>query len=179
MQVRVPGDGAPGSGLRGHASPAGASPGAPNRRDVSELALAVMELTDRMSRARAELIDQTALGVLRVAAGHTGIRPTAIAAELRVHPSSVTRHVQALAKAGKIRTRPDPADGRASLVEVTAAGRADLWQSFEAGVDAFGELVADWPPGEVQALAAGLRSLAAAHDSQEKQRTSQEGEDPS
>ncbi len=124
-----------------------------------------MDLTDRMSRARAELIDQTGLGVLRIAAEHAGVRPTGIAAELRVHPSSVTRHVQALVKAGKLRTRPDPADGRASLVEVTAAGRAELWQSFERGVDAFAGTVADWPPGEVRALAAGLRHLVTALDS--------------
>ncbi len=134
------------------------------REEVGSLAVSVMALTDRMSRARAQLIDRTSLGVLRIAATRNGVRPTEIADELHVHPSSVTRHVQALAEAGKLAVRADPGDGRASLVEITQAGLRDLWQMYERGVDGFGQAVADWAPDDVRALTAGLRRLTAALD---------------
>ena len=146
----------------------------PDREDVAQLALMVMQLTDRMSRYRAERIDRTAMGVLRIAATRASIRPTEIAEQLQVHPSSVTRHVQALAKTGRLRTRPDPADGRASLVEVTETGLADLWQLYEQGVDAWQRAVAGWLPDEVRALAAGLGRLVAALDARAKEPSSSE-----
>lgn len=139
-----------------------------SRGDVGSLAIAVMELSDRMSRARAQTIDRTALGVLRVAATREGIRPTEIADELHVHPSSVTRHAQTLEQAGKVLIRPDPADGRASLIEITPGGLADLWQLYERGVDAFHEAISGWTPDEVRALAAGLSRLNAALDARAK-----------
>ena len=141
---------------------------------MGALALAVMALTDRMTRARALAIDQTELGVLRVTADGGAMRPTDIAAELSVHPSSVTRHVQALELAGKVAVGPDPTDGRASLITVTAAGLADLWQVHDQGVGAFQEVLAGWQPEEVRALTASLSRLIAALDAQAKHHADQE-----
>jgi DNA-binding MarR family transcriptional regulator len=141
---------------------------------VGALAVTVMALTDRMSRARTHTIDRTALGVLRVAATRKGIRPTEIADELNVHPSSVTRHAQVLEQAGKVAIRPDPADGRASLIEVTPTGLADLWNLYEQGVDAFHDAIADWTPDEVRALAASMSRLIAALDARAKRQTEPE-----
>ncbi|GAA5182507.1 hypothetical protein GCM10023322_19660 [Rugosimonospora acidiphila] len=129
-----------------------------------------------MNRARTNAIDRTALGVLRVAAtAGKGMRPTEIADELSVHPSSVTRHVQALAQTGKVAIKPDPADGRASLIEVTPAGLAELWQLYEQGVDAFADSIPDWTTDEVRALAAGLSRLVAALDARATPQTQTEG----
>ena len=133
------------------------------REEVGALAVAIMELTDRMSRARNLAIDSTPLGVLRSAATRNGsLRPTEIADELGVHPSSVTRQVQALERAGKLVVKPDPGDGRASLIEITPAGFADLWKLYDQGVDAFHDAVADWPVTEVRALIDSIRHLLAA-----------------
>ena len=139
-----------------------------DRDELRALVLAVMALTERISRAQAAEIDTTALGVLRVAAGRRGTRPTQIATELRVHPSLVTRRVQALEQEGKLVSKPDPADGRASLIEITPAGLADLWRRFTAGVDAFGDAMAGWTDGEISNLAAELARLVAALDDREK-----------
>jgi DNA-binding MarR family transcriptional regulator len=139
-----------------------------DRDEVRALVLAVMALTERISRGQAARIDMTALGVLRIAAQRRGTRPTQIAAELRVHPALVTRRVQALEQEGKLVSKPDPADGRASLIEITPAGLADLGQRFEDGVDAFGDAIAGWTCGEVSNLAVGLGRLAAALDDREK-----------
>lgn len=140
-----------------------------SREDVGALAIAVMQLTDRLGRARARVQDRTELGVLRVAAPG-GLRPTEIAGELRMHLSSVTRRLQVLERAGKVALRRDPADSRASLVEVTAAGYADLWSAYDQGVGIFEELVADWKPAEVSAFTASLNRLIAALDERTKKR---------
>ena len=44
-------------------------------------------------------------------------------ARLQVHPTSVTNAVDRLARAGLVRRRPHPTDGRGVLVEITGAGR--------------------------------------------------------
>lgn len=146
-----------------------------NRDDAGALAMAVMTLTDMMSNFRTQAIDRTALGVLRVAAARQGARPTEVAEELDVHPSSVTRHAQVLARAGKLSIKPDPSDGRASLLEATPAGIAELWRLYERGVDAFHRVTADWTPDEVRALTAGLNRLASAMNAQQQRRAESEG----
>jgi DNA-binding MarR family transcriptional regulator len=55
----------------------------------------------------------------------SGALPMAKAsARLQVHPTSVTSAVDRLAKAGLVRRLAHPTDGRTTLVEITAEGRA-------------------------------------------------------
>jgi DNA-binding MarR family transcriptional regulator len=55
----------------------------------------------------------------------TGALPMAKASErLQVHPTSVTNAVDRLESAGLVRRMAHPTDGRATLVEITEAGRA-------------------------------------------------------
>ena len=49
---------------------------------------------------------------------------TRAGARLQVHPASVTNAASRLEAAGLVVRRPDPADGRGVLVEITDAGRA-------------------------------------------------------
>jgi DNA-binding MarR family transcriptional regulator len=49
---------------------------------------------------------------------------TKAGARLQVHPASVTNAATRLEDAGLVNRRPDPADGRGVLVEITHAGRA-------------------------------------------------------
>jgi len=42
---------------------------------------------------------------------------------LQVHPTSLTNAVDRLERADLVRRRPHPTDGRATLIEITAAGR--------------------------------------------------------
>ncbi len=68
--------------------------------------------------ARYELL--TLLGFSR-----TGALPMAKAsARLQVHPTSVTNAVDRLEAAGLVRRVPHPTDRRATLIEITDAGRA-------------------------------------------------------
>jgi DNA-binding MarR family transcriptional regulator len=71
----------------------------------------------------------------------------------------MTRTVQRLERAGFVRRRPDPFDGRATLVESTPAGMAlrgrvqQLWSQLE------DDTVADMPASQERQLLRGLRKL--------------------
>lgn len=73
--------------------------------------------------------------------------------------AGATRKVQRLERAGYVRRVPDPTDGRATLVESTAAGHAlrvrieEIWAGLEALT------VAGMTPAEQAAALAGLRRL--------------------
>jgi DNA-binding MarR family transcriptional regulator len=54
---------------------------------------------------------------------------TKAGARLQVHPASVTNAASRLEAAGLVVRRPDPADGRGVLVELTHAGRATAVQA--------------------------------------------------
>ena len=71
-------------------------------------------------------------------------RQADLAAEFDTDSASMTRTVQRLERAGLVRRRPDPDDGRATLVDSTPAGLAlrrrveRLWNDLEA--DTVGEM---------------------------------------
>ena len=86
-------------------------------------------------------------------------RQTDLAAEFDTDSASMTRTVQRLERAGFVRRRPDPFDGRATLVESTPAGLAlrgrveQLWSQLE------DDTVGDMPASQERQLLRGLRKL--------------------
>jgi DNA-binding MarR family transcriptional regulator len=86
-------------------------------------------------------------------------RQTDLAAEFDTDSASMTRTVQRLERAGFVRRRPDPVDGRATLVESTPAGMAlrgrveQLWARLEA------DTVGDMPASQGRQLLRGLHNL--------------------
>ena len=88
-------------------------------------------------------------------------RQTDLAAEFDTDSASMTRTVQRLERAGFVRRRPDPVDGRATLVESTPAGMAlrgrveRLWARLEA------DTVGDIPASQERQLLRGLQNLEA------------------
>jgi len=56
----------------------------------------------------------------------TGLSIGALAEMLGMDPSTLTRNLKPLAAKGLIGDHPDPADGRARLITITARGRAKL-----------------------------------------------------
>jgi DNA-binding MarR family transcriptional regulator len=104
--------------------------------ELTELARLVQAGVGRLNwRMRAEP-DQAAPGPLVVAvlsrlyrAGtHT---PKALTEAERIQPQSLTRVLATLQERGLISRAPDPADGRQSLVDITAKGRATLQEYTE------------------------------------------------
>ncbi len=98
------------------------------------------------------------IGVLRSAS------PTDLADQLRVPPTSISRHVARLADAGLVQRAPNPADGRSYLLELTDDGRSTvetIVPRFRAIVD---DLRAHAPVDEIELALIELERAAKALD---------------
>ena len=86
---------------------------------------------------------------------HLGpMRVTDLAEVKQADPSTVSRQVAQLVKAGLARREADPVDGRASRLAVTDAGLAACQKLQEARQALLGEVLSDWPAERVTAFAA-------------------------
>ena len=65
-------------------------------------------------------------------------RPTELARILGMRPTTLSNHLRRLGDRGLVRRRPDPHDGRAALIQLTAKGRRDTEACFPAFADAIG-----------------------------------------
>lgn len=96
---------------------------------------------------------------------HGPLTPSALADQLGVGPSTLTYRLKALEAAGILVRRPNPDDGRSSLVELSPDGRS----RWRATIPAFSEALrraerrVDLPQDEV---AAALEAVAGAIDAE-------------
>ena len=140
------------------------------QRDIAALDVALTRIgraanSRRAARLRSELsgVDllPTAVGALAAVFRLGPVRLTDVATHLDLEPSRVSKEINRLVDAGLVDQRTDPADGRAVLLSVTAAG-ADAFRSYRATVDAqLDALLVDWTDTDVRQLAALLGRLAA------------------
>jgi DNA-binding MarR family transcriptional regulator len=81
-------------------------------------------------------------------------RLSALATDVSLDLSTVSRQVAALENAGLVRRRPDESDRRASLVEVTDVGLEVFAENRDRWLAIWEALLADWTPHERQEFAA-------------------------
>lgn len=86
-------------------------------------------------------------------------RGTDLAAFFGVGKATMSRQLRALWELGLVTRDPDPADGRASLVELTEEGRARLARVREARRARYVRKLAGWDRGEIAELARLLHRL--------------------
>ena len=84
---------------------------------------------------------------------HGPMRVTDLAEVKRADPSTISRQVAQLVKAGLARREADPVDGRASRLAVTEAGLTACKQMYEARHALLSKALGDWPPERVTAFA--------------------------
>ncbi|AXB42516.1 MarR family winged helix-turn-helix transcriptional regulator [Amycolatopsis albispora] len=84
-----------------------------------------------------------------------------LAARLDVDPSVISRQVAPLERAGLVRRRPDPGDGRAGLLAVTEDGDRYLCAHQRRWAELVATALTDWAEEDAEALIAGLRRLTA------------------
>jgi DNA-binding MarR family transcriptional regulator len=124
-----------------------------NTEILQAASAACSRFVEATRRGTEQVFDPTRVGVLRLAVERGPIRPTELARELGVNPSSITRQVQALHALGHVAVSADPNDGRAFLVEATKRGRAEL-RSFDAvGLEVFAAVVDEWSEEDLLLLA--------------------------
>lgn len=102
----------------------------------------------------------SARSLLHVIRAMGPMRQAAVAETLHTDPSTISRHVAELVADGLVERTPDPDDGRASLLGLTASG-AERVTAMRAERDASvaGALGA-WSTADIEALGHGLERFA-------------------
>ncbi len=125
------------------------------------LASALFGVLWRMRRIPlADGVDRGALLVLGEAAQMAPVRASALAAEIRLDLSTVSRHLKSLADAGLIVRSTDSSDARAQVITVTEAGITVLASALQARAEALAPAVADWDDADITTLRDLLERLA-------------------
>ncbi|GAB2829032.1 MarR family transcriptional regulator [Streptomyces daliensis] len=86
-------------------------------------------------------------------------RATDLAAYFGVGKATMSRQLRALDVLGLIARTPDPADGRASLLQLTPEGRERFTRVRNARRAEYGRKLAAWDPAEIAELARLLHRL--------------------
>ncbi len=143
-----------------------------NKSQIADLVRTVSQFAEANRQGQARMFDPVRLGVLQLAVEHGPLRAGEVAERLDALPSSITRHIRALAEAELVITEPDPADRRAVLLIATDAGRAELRQFLDVGEQVFGAVIAEWSAEDVVTLTRLLTRLTedwARHGAEQQQ----------
>jgi DNA-binding MarR family transcriptional regulator len=87
-------------------------------------------------------------------------RCSALAGQAGVDVSVVSRQVSALERSGYVERRPDPLDGRASLIRLSEAGAAALAHTRETRGQWAAAALSDWTEDEARQFTGLLEKLA-------------------
>jgi DNA-binding MarR family transcriptional regulator len=90
----------------------------------------------------------------------TGCHGKDLAAHHALDPSTVSRSVAALVRLGLVRRLADPADGRASLLALTASGRTALDETHRWYDELLAGALHEWTPRELADFAAMLHRFS-------------------
>ena len=105
-------------------------------------------------------LDRSGYVVLRSIAEGEPVRTAVLAERVGVDPSTMSRHVSVLERAGLVHRVADPDDGRAQSVSVTSAGRDVMERVRAARHDLITEVLSGWTDRDRTQLATLLGRLA-------------------
>ena len=88
------------------------------------------------------------------------VRAGDLAERACLDPSTVSRHLKSLEGAGYLTRTPDPADGRATVVEVSAEGRRLVDDAREQRIALLRSALVGWTASDVATLTTLVRRLA-------------------
>lgn len=90
------------------------------------------------------------------------MRASALADTFDLDKGAVSRTVHQLLELGLIERKPDPEDGRASIVQISRSGARKLNAVAAQRREYFSGKLADWEPGDLEGLIASLAKYNAA-----------------
>ncbi len=105
-------------------------------------------------------LDRSAYVILRLLQAAGPLNVSALADRLNLDGSTVTRQVTALEKDGLVQRRPDPRDGRGTVIEPTGTGLTQVDAVRRARRQVYDVVLSDWSEGDRAQLAAVLERLA-------------------
>lgn len=125
---------------------------------ISRIAQVVQSRSDAVLAAQG--ITRGEFDVISLLARHGGtLSPTRVSTELIISGAGVTKRLKRLSSAGLVSRIPDPADGRGSLVQLSAKAWDLLRPILESVLGFENQLLADIAPGAQEQLARNLREL--------------------
>ena len=89
-------------------------------------------------------------------AGHGPLRATAIVEAMGIDKGAISRQLHHLEELGLVRREPDPTDGRATLVSVTAEAVRRLREVRDNARGRLERVLADWDDADLAAFVDGL-----------------------
>lgn len=131
----------------GHANKDATDPVSVVEREFGTLALNMTRFRHQVNGNR---IDRMALVVLGTLSFCGPSRLTTVAERTGLDPSTVSRQVADLEKAGLLSRASDPEDRRAALLEATVEGRALMQRLSSGRRKRLERLLEDWTPAEVE-----------------------------
>lgn len=137
--------------------------------DSAAISSAVVDLMRQLHGIKARLAtgpeaDHSPLFLL-VKLVHTGpLRASALADLVGADPSTVSRQVASLVKAGLVVREADPADGRACLLVPTDLGRTRVDEYAQRRAEAMAPMIRDWSADDRSDLLRLLRKYVASID---------------
>jgi DNA-binding MarR family transcriptional regulator len=107
--------------------------------------------------------DRSAILLLKTLVGEGPCRGSALATAVHSDPSTVSRQVAALVRAGLVERRADQEDGRASLLAATPAGVAMLEEHRRRMGISLARVVQHWTPEDLDRFVELLERFVADH----------------
>lgn len=130
-------------------------------KDDGELAGALYAVVLRLSRLPVdESVDKAGLAVLHEIRQLGTLRPSDLAAHMRLDLSTISRHLRSLEQQGMVESTADPDDARAQRVSITERGGDLLNRVLDRRAATIGGAIAHWPEGDRRSLRRLLRALA-------------------
>lgn len=127
--------------------------------EISSLVRGLKDLNNSAIAASGLRLEVAGVHVLGRLAVLGPVRLTELASALGLDPSSVSRQVSAVERAGYVRREPDPSDGRATRLVLTEKGHAAATAVQEKRAQALKVLTPGWSSKDLKELAARLARL--------------------
>ncbi|GGK99548.1 MarR family winged helix-turn-helix transcriptional regulator [Nocardia jinanensis] len=141
---------------------------------LGELFLISRALRSTLAHSDAGQLLPGGLGVLSTLETAGPCRQVGLAADLRITPSAMSRHITELAAAGYISREADPSDGRASLVQLTPEGQDLLHHIRAFHTQHLQETLVDWTEDDVEQAYQVVRRLRNSLNSRDRCGTADE-----
>ncbi|MEC5200445.1 DNA-binding MarR family transcriptional regulator [Arthrobacter sp. PL16] len=97
------------------------------------------------------------------------LRASALAARLGIGPSALSRQLADLEHYGFVVRSPDPLDGRACQLSLSAEGQAYLAETYERRAETLRNILSEWTEDEAEAASSSVQHLTAAFRSASQQ----------
>ena len=132
--------------------------------DTIETQVAMLMRLGEATRRATELkphraLDRSAYVILRHLQAAGPLNVSALADRLNLDGSTVTRQVTALEKDGLVQRRPDPRDGRGTVIAPTGTGLAQVDAVRKARREVYDVVLGDWSESDRAQLAVTLERL--------------------